>query len=169
MADYKKLTPFILEWEGGYANDPDDRGGATNRGVTIGTFRHYYGQQATVADLRAMTQQQWESIFLKGYWIPWRGDRIENQSVADICVDWAWASGTGTSIKQVQRLLAVSADGIVGQKTLAAIGRADQRLLHARIKAARLAFVEGIARRSPSQKKFLRGWKRRINALCYKP
>lgn len=169
MADYKELVPFILRWEGGFANDPHDRGGATNRGVTIATFRHYYGSSRTVADLRAMTAEQWEHIFLQGYWNPWRAGSIGNQSVADICVDWAWASGTRTSIKQVQRLLAVTADGIAGSKTLAAIARADQRLLHARIKAARLAFVQDIANRRPSQKKFLRGWKRRINALCFKP
>ena len=30
MADVKKLAPFILKWEGGFVNDPDDLGGATN-------------------------------------------------------------------------------------------------------------------------------------------
>ena len=39
MAKIDILAPFILSWEGGYANDPDDPGGATNRGVTIGTWR----------------------------------------------------------------------------------------------------------------------------------
>ena len=31
MADVRKLAPFILKWEGGFVNDPDDLGGATNR------------------------------------------------------------------------------------------------------------------------------------------
>ena len=35
MADVNKLAPFILKWEGGFVNDPDDLGGATNMGVTI--------------------------------------------------------------------------------------------------------------------------------------
>ena len=34
MADVKKLAPFILKWEGGFVNDPDDLGGATNMGVS---------------------------------------------------------------------------------------------------------------------------------------
>ena len=38
MADVRKLAPFILKWEGGFVNDPDDLGGATNMGVTIGTY-----------------------------------------------------------------------------------------------------------------------------------
>ena len=41
MADVRKLAPFILKWEGGFVNDPDDLGGATNMGVTIGTYETY--------------------------------------------------------------------------------------------------------------------------------
>lgn len=41
MADVNKLAPFILKWEGGFVNDPDDLGGATNMGVTIGTYEAY--------------------------------------------------------------------------------------------------------------------------------
>lgn len=41
MADVRKLAPFILKWEGGFVNGPDDLGGATNMGVTIGTYEAY--------------------------------------------------------------------------------------------------------------------------------
>ena len=39
MANANILLPFILRWEGGFVNDPTDRGGATNKGVTITTWR----------------------------------------------------------------------------------------------------------------------------------
>ena len=56
MANSSKLVPFILQWEGGFVNDPDDLGGATNKGITIGTFTEYKkrkGQKApTVTDLK---------------------------------------------------------------------------------------------------------------------
>ena len=39
MADVDKLLPFILAWEGKFVDDPDDRGGATNMGVTLKTWR----------------------------------------------------------------------------------------------------------------------------------
>ena len=35
MADVKILAPFIIKWEGGFVNHPNDPGGATNKGVTI--------------------------------------------------------------------------------------------------------------------------------------
>ena len=167
MADAKKLKPFILRWEGGYVNDPVDKGGATNKGITLATFRQFYGATATVDQLKALTDEQWLHIFRCGFWDKFKADDIANQSVANLCVDWAWASGVGTAIRQVQALLGVSVDGIVGAKTLAAINKANQRHLFAKIKSVRLRFVENIVKRNTTQRKFLNGWKNRINALSY--
>lgn len=167
MADAKKLIPFILKWEGGFANHPNDKGGATNKGITIATFRHFFGSGATVEQLKAMTDEQWETVFRKGFWNPFKGDRIRNQSIANICVDWAWGSGTITAIKQVQRLLGVKADGIVGNITLGAINNAAPDELFEKIRSARLAFVEAIVRRDASQRVFLKGWRNRIESIQY--
>lgn len=167
MAQAQLLKPFILKWEGGFVNDPLDRGGATNKGITIGTFRQFYGPSATVDRLKLITDDEWLNIFRAGYWNPWCADRILTQSIANIVVDWAWASGTKTSIKQVQRVLGVNADGIVGPKTLSAINTADQRDLFTRIHAARIDFVDDIVRRNPSQSRFIRGWKNRINDIKF--
>lgn len=165
MADAKKLIPFILKWEGGFANHPNDKGGATNKGITIATFRHFFGSGATVEQLKAMTDEQWETVFRKGFWNPFKGDEIKNQSIANICVDWAWGSGATTAIKQVQRLLGVAADGVVGNITLGAINNAEPEKLFEKIKSARLAFVEAIVKRDASQQVFLKGWRNRINSI----
>lgn len=52
MADYTKLVPFIKKWEGGFGNHPKDKGGATNKGVTLATYRMVYGKNKTVDDLK---------------------------------------------------------------------------------------------------------------------
>lgn len=167
MAKAELLKPFILKWEGGFVDDPLDRGGATNKGITIGTFRNFYGKDATVEQLKHITDEQWLHIFKSGYWDKWKADDIENQSIADIVVDWAWASGTVTSIKQVQKILGVAVDGIVGNDTLTAINTADQRILFDKIHSKRIEFVENIVKRNPSQARFLKGWKNRINSLTF--
>lgn len=167
MAKAELLKPFILKWEGGFVDDPLDRGGATNKGITIGTFRNFYGKDATVEQLKHITDEQWLHIFKSGYWDKWKADDIENQSIADIVVDWAWASGTVTSIKQVQKILGVAVDGIVGNDTLTAINIAGQRSLFAKIHSSRIEFVENIVKRDPSQARFLKGWKNRINSLTF--
>lgn len=167
MANAEKLIPFILKWEGGFSNHPSDKGGATNKGITLATFRQFFGKDATVSQLKAMTDEQWKHIFQKGFWFPFKGDYILNQSIANICIDWAWGSGTKTAIKQVQRILGVSDDGIVGNITLSAINSSNPKKLFEKIKSARLSFVEAIVRRNPSQKVFVKGWRNRINSIPY--
>lgn len=167
MANARLLMPFILKWEGGFGMHPNDRGGATCKGITIGTYRQFVGRKATVEELMGMTDSQWERIFMQGFWNPFNGDMIMSQPVANMCVDWAWTSGTRTAIRQVQRLVGVAADGVAGPVTLAAINDADSRLLFGRIRAARLEFVEAIVRRNSSQRVFLKGWRNRILAIKY--
>lgn len=113
-----------MRWEGGFVNDPADAGGATNKGVTIGTFRQFYGKDATVEQLKNITDAQWMHIFKKGYWDRWKADEINSQKIADILVGWVWGSGV-YGIKIPQRILGVKEDGIVGQKTLQAVNFAD--------------------------------------------
>ena len=67
----------------------------------------------------------------------------------------------------VEKLLGVTADGIVGAKTLAALNAREPRQLFAEIKKARVAFIQGIIKRRPSQKVFEKGWMRRLNCINY--
>lgn len=165
MAQHKELIPFIKKWEGGFVNDPKDKGGATNMGVTIATFRQFFGVSQSIEQLKKITEEQWTYIFKKGYWDAFRADEIQSQAVANILVDWAWCSGTVTAIKQVQRLLGVQADGIVGTQTLKAINAQIPQFLIAKIKNARIAFVQNIVKRNPSQKRFITGWLNRIKSF----
>ena len=169
MANYRVLVPFILRWEGGFVNDPLDRGGATNKGVTLATWESYCkkkGKNGTVETLKKMSDADWESIFKGLYWDRFRADEIVDQSIANILVDWLWASGIH-AIRHVQRIVGTKDDGIMGPKTLAAINGESPLTLFGKIHRDRLLFVDNIVKRNPSQKKFIRGWKRRINAIHY--
>lgn len=166
MAKAELLKPFILKWEGGFVNDPIDKGGATNKGITIGTFRQFYGKDATVEQLKHITDEQWLHVFKAGYWDRWKADRITNQSIANILVDWVWASGVW-GIKIPQRVLGVTEDGIVGEKTLAALNTQNPAEFFAKIKTERIKFVDDIVRRNPEQVRFIKGWKNRINEFNF--
>lgn len=164
MASASKLVPFILRWEGGFVDHPLDKGGATNKGVTWNTFKGRY-PNGTIEDLKSITDQQWMEIFKDGYWNPCQGNLIDSQSVANIIVDWAWASGTRTVIRKIQGMLGVREDGVVGRVTLNAINNRDPRELFYEIKQARLDFIEAIIKRNPSQSVFRNGWINRIKSI----
>lgn len=170
MADVTKLAPFILRWEGGFVDDPDDLGGATNRGVTIGTYATYCKKKGypapTVERLKNLSDKDWTEILKTLYWDRWKADNIKSQSVANILVDWVWASGVN-GIKIPQQLLGVTVDGIVGAKTLAALNARNPKELFEEIKEARVQFIEDICRKRPANNKFKKGWLNRINSLQY--
>ena len=172
MADVKKLAPFIFSWEGGYVNDPLDLGGETNMGVTIGTWKQVgidLNGDGLIngEDLKLLDKDLIVDCVLKPhYWDRWKADQIKNQSIANILVDWVWASGSH-GIKRPQRILGVTADGIVGPKTIAAINAADPSKLFSLIKADRIKFVDEIVAARPANKRFEKGWKNRINSIKY--
>lgn len=172
MANVEKLAPLILKWEGGFVNDPDDLGGATNMGVTIGAWKSCgYDKDGDgdidVDDLHLLTREDVINRVLKPhYWDRWKADLIQNQPLANILVDWVWASGAH-GIKIPQRLLGVTVDGIVGPKTIAAVNSRNPRELFDLIKIARFDFIEDICRKRPANNKFRRGWLNRINDFIF--
>lgn len=166
MANHKILESFVLKWEGGFANDKDDLGGATNMGVTLATYRSVFGSKKTVKDLKRMTRVQWGVIFKKYYWDKWKADDIKDQNVANILVDWLWCSGS-YGIKIPQKVLGVSIDGIVGTKTIAAINARDGRELFDTIRQERKDYIDSICQARQQNMKFKKGWLNRINSLDY--
>jgi len=160
MASYKKLKPIILKWEGGYAGNIDGMI-CTMKGVTLATFRKYFGKTKNCKDLRNISDSQWDSIFIQGFWNRWSADAIKCQSIANLLVDWVWASGV-YGIKYPQRVLGVTADGIVGPKTIAAINNyPNQKELFQKLWNRRKKHFESIA--TGNKKKFLNGWLNRLN------
>ena len=167
MADYLKLKPIVLKWEGGFSNHPNDTGGATNSGVTLTTFRGAFGRYKTVEDLKNMTDEQWNYIFKRKYWDKWKADEIKDQAIANLIVDWYWMSGT-LGVKYPQEVLGVVADGIVGKKTLAAINNhPNKKKLFNDLWNRRKKHFDDIVKYRPSTKVFLRGWYNRLKDFKY--
>jgi len=149
MLDVRQLAEEIVGREGGFVNDPNDPGGATNFGVTIHTMRRLgldlTGDGATdIADVRALTRGQAVEIFLEHYFErPRIGSLPEalQSSVFDMYVN----SGSN-AVRILQRLLIdmgydIDADGVIGPQTMRAAQAA------AEIAPDHIADAYGIARR----------------------
>lgn len=187
MANIDKLIPFILKWEGGFVNDPTDRGGATNKGVTLATYEAYCKRKGyprpTVERLKNIPDAHWREIVKTMFWDKWKADDIHSQKVANILVDWVWGSGIH-GIKKPQALLGVKVDGIVGDKTLSAVNFADPEELFDVIYQERVKFLNAIVSNSVAayekkigrkatdaellkytQKRFIKGWLNRLQDI----
>jgi lysozyme family protein len=165
MAIYTKIIKKILKWEGGYAGNIDGAT-CTMKGVTLATYRRFFGKEKNCKDLKEITQAEWDYIFKKGFWDRWKADEIKNQSIAELLVDWCWTSGVW-GIKFPQRVLGVKDDGIVGPKTLAAINDyEDQEELFNKLWNRRKKHFQDIAKGGKA--KFLGGWLNRLNDFKYR-
>lgn len=169
MADVSKFSPILAKWEGGFVNDPADRGGATNKGVTLATFKAFYGSNKTADDLKRITDDQYNHILKVGYWDKCKADEIKNQSVANFIVDFAYNAGNITAIKKMQKILKVVVDGKCGPKTISALNAYDQKKFFEEYRQARVGYYNAIVKNNPSQSKFLKGWLRRTNDYKFVP
>ena len=167
MAQIEHLIPKIFRWEGGWSDDPSDRGGKTNMGITLSTWKSCgydkdHDGDIDSQDLRLVTRLDVVNLLRVHYWNRWKADQIMNQSIADLLVDWVWNSGKH-GIVIPQRAMGLNPDGIVGEGTLKLVNSLNQRVLFDTLHEARKAFFLDITRRIPSQTRFLGGWLNRIN------
>lgn len=171
MANIHFYFPKVLRYEGGYVNDVIDRGSATNKGVTLATWRSLgYDKDGDgdidANDVKLLSTDDAMMVLKVGYWDRWKADSIKNQSVAESLVEWVWGSGKWGIIIP-QRILGVNTDGIVGLRTIKAVNDANPKWLHEKIREAKLKFISDLIKAHPEQIKFQRGWLRRINEFKY--
>ena len=187
MANLNYLISHVLKWECGATqsqiwqfpnpgdlfdavkitkNNVHDLGGWTNSGITLDTWKRLgYDNDGDghrdLADLRAMTYEQWYSIIKRGYWDRAQADSMLNQSVANMIVDFMITSGGAPRV--VQRTVGVRADGIIGPRTIAAINAQPADILFSRLASARLHYY----RRLPAWSQFGNGWTRRVRDIKF--
>ncbi|MEP5761116.1 MAG: holin-associated N-acetylmuramidase [Litoreibacter sp.] len=126
MKTVNEIARAIVQREGGFVNDPDDPGGATQFGVTIHTMRRLgldlnRDGKVNIADVRALTREQAVEIFVDHYFnrpgisaLP----EVLHASVFDMYVN-----AGANAVKILQNLLAdmgfdIARDGKIGPQTI---------------------------------------------------
>jgi len=157
MNRFDACLDVVLRWEGGWADHPEDPGGATMRGVTIGTYSQWKGRSVTKDELRAISDAEVRAIYRRNYWDKVRGDDLL-PGIDLVAFDAAVNSGPARSIRWLQEALEVETDGKMGPATLAAAAASDPHRVIAEACDLRLAWLR-LLRHWPT---FGRGWENRV-------
>ena len=132
-----EILDRILRHEGGFVDDPTDRGGCTNFGITRQTLSDWRKGHVTCDDVRDMTEDEAREIYAERYLTPFAGvDRAVKAQIVDIAVN--------AGVRRAVALLELAEQGPKPLNTQLAI----ERLKH---------YVR-IVKADPSQLRFLSGW-----------
>jgi len=156
-----KCLPITLAHEGGMSMTRADPGNWTGGKVGVGVLKGTkYGIAASAfphLDIKNLTLADVEPIYKTKYWDKVRGDDLP--AGVDLTVwDYGVNSGPSRGVKELQRVVGVAADGVVGGGTLAAVNAANGRAIIKGVNARRLSFMRSLA----IFKTFGNGWTRRV-------
>lgn len=149
---------WVLAHEGGYVNHPKDPGGATNMGVTQRVYDGYRARRGLhKQSVRAITADEVAEIYKRQYWDAVKADDLP--SGVDYAVfDYAVNSGPGRAVKDLQREVGATVDGVMGFRTLAAVQQQDPFDLIERLCNRRMRFLKSLRHWGT----FGRGWTARV-------
>ena len=151
---FEKIIEIVLQHEGGYVNDKDDKGGETKYGITKRFYPHL--------DIENLTKQEARDIYYKDYWIPSKAYKlpVELQYPYFDCVV---NTGQSRAVKILQKAcnnknsFAIKEDGLIGAATISACNRVEPD----RFISYRILFYSLLISDNPTQEKYWYGWYKR--------
>ena len=163
---FENILKFTLKSEGGYSNDPDDPGKATNKGITQKTYDDYRVdyKQLPVNDVKDITDAEVSEIYHELYWSIANCEMLSTP-IAEVVFDTAVNCGVVTAKKMLQRAVGVTDDGSIGKYTLAHITDKNALMVADLVLDQRRDYYDKIMLKNPKLEKYRKGWFKRIDEL----
>lgn len=140
---FKRIMKHVYDSEGGFVDNPYDRGGRTNKGITQKTFDNYNKEnKLPYKDVKNITQDESDKIYKEKYWIASGANKINDKYLAYLHFDTAINHGVGVA----DRILKESG------------GDFDKYCNARRDIYTRLS-------KKPNQQRFYKGWMNRIDKI----
>ena len=164
---FAAALPLILQYEGGFTDNPLDHGGRTNKGIIQRVYDMYRaGKGLPIQSVEFIGDSEVSDIYYTMYWLAGSCDKISypiNIVHFDTCVN----CGTHQAAHFLQRTVGAKDDGNVGPKTLQSVSdflNARKDIVHTYLQQ-RSNFYYAIVDHDPSQRVFIKGWQNRIDKL----
>ncbi len=187
MSDFEAAFTRTVTNEGGYDNNPRDKGGETYKGIsrnnwpkwtgwplidsirdtlvkppTHGTreWRNWAAYFNGLLAANSGIQQRVRDFYRKNFW--GRLGDINDQRLAEETFDKSVNTGTGTAVKWLQRACGAEPDGVIGPRTITIVNGCHPPTALRDFNRQAEAYYRNIARLNPSQSVFLHGWLNRL-------
>lgn len=175
VPNFDIVAEFLLKNEGGYSNHVQDKGGATNYGISLPYLRTLgalgdlnHDGLINEIDIRLIDKTKAKSFYKKGFWDKYGYERILNPSIAEKVFDFAVNMGPKNAHRLLQKALNLSRfsntleeDGFLGPQTIEAVNRSNAKTLLLRLSGVAACYYIQIVEEQPSQKVFINGWLKR--------
>lgn len=183
MASFDPIFNLTLNHEGGFQKLANDSANyvngkliGTNRGISAIGYFDFYKKVPTESDMRNLTVAQAKAIYKGNYWDKINGDKIKNQSVAELMFQYIIGSGASqlSDLKDIANMVAgkkvmASIDKKFTDAEATIINNLDAEKYWNALKAWRHAFFLRLVKAKPAKKEFLKGWQKRLNSYKFIP
>jgi len=182
MAAFDVAVTFVLANEGGFVDDANDAGGATNFGISarflaglpVDNLQKYgiYSSPISRETVQNLTIVQAKAIYKGEFWDHADFADIVSPYLANYIFDMCVNHGIEEGIKLTQRALwavygkidVVLDDGVLGEQTLKVLNVCDPHVMESVLMAERAGYVRLLVARDSKDGGFLHGWLER----CYR-
>lgn len=176
MASFENAQKIVGINEGGYQKDPDDKGNwykgiliGTNWGIAAPTLARFLGRIPSSAEMKTLSRVTAELILKRNYWETNHFDNLENQSVATLLYDGAVNHGVGGMRLLTEKALKRLKKPFYKGKVFTAQGIDHLNSLNQKVLFETLKQVRSESYKASPQKKYLKGWLKRLERIKYVP
>ncbi len=190
MADFKTAYSKTMGHEGGYVHDPDDAGGETYKGIAR-KYNGDWSGWVIIDDCKKMIscddfpaclddkdelQDSVHGFYKERYWDVNKLDSVSSQAIAEEMFDTGVNMGTGRAAKFLQKSLNylnrngslysdLTVDGAIGPASLGALAKvaSDEKVLLTMLNVLQGQHYMNYMDKDPVQKKYARGWFKRVS------
>ena len=155
---FEQIINDVLLHEGGYVDDPLDKGGETNFGISKRWYPHI--------DIKNLTKNDAVNIYYNDYWIPSKASELPGH-LRSTYFDMVVNMGQTTAIRIMQEAInsvqatRIDEDGLIGPETINSANKLSKK----RLQAYRCHFYSKIVIAEPTQKRFYYGWFKRATSV----
>lgn len=166
MNKYQEAIELVIKHEGGYVKDPTDRGGETFKGISRRFFPRWEGWD--IVDINHFDDRLDSLVvdFYKTYfWDALGLSQVEDDFVASMLMNIGVNQGKKSVAKKIQRILKVTADGVIGPVTITSLNNSNRDVFVYQFILETVDLYTHIINKDRSQKRFITGWLNRAMSL----